>query len=163
MAIDVYLHIDGIRGESRDSVHKDWMECALVDFGGVHQPVSAVPSSCGHATGRCHHDTIDLYRLSDIASPLLLQYCCAGKTFAKARIEVMRSDGPQRIAYYVVQLEHVLIAGVYPEVSSGTPMSEYLTLAFGKIRWAYAQQKVGGGIVGRTVGGWDLTTNTRLT
>lgn len=26
MAIDVYLHIDGIKGESQDDKHKDWIE-----------------------------------------------------------------------------------------------------------------------------------------
>ena len=27
MAIDVYLQIDGIKGESSDGPHKDWIEC----------------------------------------------------------------------------------------------------------------------------------------
>ncbi|WP_442784145.1 type VI secretion system tube protein Hcp, partial [Collimonas fungivorans] len=30
MAIDVYLQIDGIKGESTDSAHKDWIECKSV-------------------------------------------------------------------------------------------------------------------------------------
>ena len=30
MAIDVYLQIDGIRGESADEKHKDWIECKSV-------------------------------------------------------------------------------------------------------------------------------------
>ena len=32
MAIDVYLQIDGIKGESTDSVHKDWIECSSVSW-----------------------------------------------------------------------------------------------------------------------------------
>jgi type VI secretion system secreted protein Hcp len=31
MAIDVYLQIDGIKGESQDDKHKDWIECASVN------------------------------------------------------------------------------------------------------------------------------------
>jgi hypothetical protein len=30
MAADVYLNIEGIKGESRDAGHKDWMECRYV-------------------------------------------------------------------------------------------------------------------------------------
>ena len=37
MAIDVYLYIDGIKGESNDDRHKDWIECKSVSFG-VEQP-----------------------------------------------------------------------------------------------------------------------------
>jgi type VI protein secretion system component Hcp len=33
MAIDVYLQIDGIKGESQDDKHKDWIECASVNWG----------------------------------------------------------------------------------------------------------------------------------
>ncbi|WP_442784095.1 type VI secretion system tube protein Hcp, partial [Collimonas fungivorans] len=32
MAIDVYLQIDGIKGESTDSAHKDWIECKSVQW-----------------------------------------------------------------------------------------------------------------------------------
>lgn len=33
MAIDAYLQIDGIKGESQDERHKGWIECLSVDFG----------------------------------------------------------------------------------------------------------------------------------
>ena len=32
MAIDVYLQIDGIKGESQDDKHKDWIECESVNW-----------------------------------------------------------------------------------------------------------------------------------
>ncbi len=161
MAADIFLHLDSIKGESRDTGHKDWMECLHVDLGGVLQPGAAVASSSGHTVGRCHHHTVDLFRLSDLATPILLQACSTGRTLPKARIELMRADGAGAIPYFVVELEHVLVAAVSPGVSEGQPMGEFLTLAFGKVKWSYAQQKIGGGIAGRTSGGWDLTTNTR--
>jgi type VI secretion system secreted protein Hcp len=33
MAIDVYLQIEGIKGESRDAGHPDWIECLTGDLG----------------------------------------------------------------------------------------------------------------------------------
>jgi hypothetical protein len=39
MAIDAYLQIDGIKGESADDKHREWIECLDVDFG-VDQPRS---------------------------------------------------------------------------------------------------------------------------
>ena len=46
MAIDVYLQIDGIKGESQDDRHKDWIECTSVNWG-VSQPRSATASTGG--------------------------------------------------------------------------------------------------------------------
>ena len=44
MAIDVYLQIDGIKGESTDDKHKDWIECKSVSCS-VEQPKSATVST----------------------------------------------------------------------------------------------------------------------
>ena len=60
MAIDVYLQIDGIKGESSDSDHKDWIECKSVHFE-VFQPKSATASTGGgHTAERCEHKDIVL-------------------------------------------------------------------------------------------------------
>lgn len=40
MALDVYLQIDGIKGESMDDRHKDWIEVSGVHWA-IHQPRSA--------------------------------------------------------------------------------------------------------------------------
>jgi hypothetical protein len=46
MAIDVYLQIDGIKGESADTAHKDWIEVKSVNWE-VLQPKSATASTGG--------------------------------------------------------------------------------------------------------------------
>jgi type VI secretion system secreted protein Hcp len=161
MAADTYLFIEGIKGESNDARHKDWMECKHVDWG-VHQPASAVDAACGRAVGRCHHDTIVLLKDVDLASPILLQTCCMGKTLPKARIEFMRANGSVPFTYFVIELENVLIGEVAPEVSEGQIMQEFVSLAFSSIKWNYARQSIAGAALGHTMGGWNLATNTRL-
>ena len=69
MAIDVYLQIDGIKGESADSAHKDWIELTSVSFG-VLQPRSATASSAGgHTAERCEHEDILVTKLTDLSTP----------------------------------------------------------------------------------------------
>jgi type VI secretion system secreted protein Hcp len=46
MAIDVYLQIDGIKGESQDSTHLGWIELLSAQLG-VLQPKSATASTAG--------------------------------------------------------------------------------------------------------------------
>jgi type VI secretion system secreted protein Hcp len=160
MAIDVYLQIDGIKGESADDKHKDWIECKSVNWG-VAQPKSATASTGGgHTAERCEHKDIVISKLADLSSPILLQTCAAGKTIPKARIEFMRADGQgERIKYFEIEIENVLIGAVTPEVEEGDILSESVGLKFSKVKWKYTQQKVAGGAGGNTSGGWDLSTN----
>ena len=160
MAIDVYLQIDGIKGESQDDKHKDWIECTTVAWG-VSQPRSATASTGGgHTAERCEHQEIALTKLADLASPILLQTCSAGKTIPKAKLEFMRADGQgERIKYFEIELENVLIGGISPSVAEGSIIQEAVGLKFSKIKWKYTQQKVTGGSGGNTSGGWDLAAN----
>jgi len=160
MAIDVYLQIDGIKGESMDDKHKDWIECTSVNWG-VSQPRSATASTGGgHTAERCEHQEVVFTKLADLASPILLQTCSAGKTIPKAKLEFMRADGQgERIKYFEIELENVLIGSIAPAVHEGSIIQEKVGLKFSKIKWKYTQQKVTGGAGGNTSGGWDLATN----
>lgn len=160
MAIDVYLQIEGIKGESADDTHKDWIECTGVRWG-VTQPRSATASTGGgHTAERCEHSDITISKLADLASPILLQTCSSGKTIPKAKLEFMRADGQgQRVKYFEIELDNVLIGKITPEVKPGSIMEETVGLKFSKVKWKYAQQRVSGGIGGNTSGGWDLATN----
>ena len=160
MAIDVYLQIDGIKGESTDDRHKEWIECKSVHWG-MLQPKSATASTGGgHTAERCEHEEITLKKLADLSSPILLQTCSAGKTIPKAKLEFMRADGQgERIKYFEIELENVLIGAVEPSVKEGSIIQEKVGLKFSKIKWKYTQQKIGGGSGGNTSGGWDLAAN----
>ena len=160
MAIDVYLQIDGIKGESADDKHKDWIECKSVNWG-VIQPKSATSSTGGgHTAERCEHEEVVIDKLADLSSPVLLQTCSAGKTIPKAKLEFMRADGQgERIKYFEIELENVLIGAIKPKVEEGAIIQEKVGLKFSKIKWKYTQQKVTGGAGGNTSGGWDLAAN----
>jgi len=160
MAIDVYLQLDGIKGESMDDKHKDWIECTSVNWG-VVQPRSATSSTAGgHTAERAELSDILFHKVADLSSPILMQMCAMGKTVAKAKFEFMRADGNGvPIKYFEIELDNVLIGQITPGVSSGSFMSENVGLKYSKIKWKYSQQKVGGGAGGNTAGGWDLATN----
>lgn len=159
MACDLYLQIDGVKGESTDAKHPGWIECEHVSWA-VTQPRSATASTGGgHTAERCELSEISFTKQADLASPILLQLCAGGKTIPKARFEFMRADNNDAIKYFEIELENVLIAHVAPSVGAGTFLAESVGLKFSKVRWKYTQQKVGGGMAGNTTGGWDLATN----
>lgn len=120
MAIDAYLQIDGIKGESQDSAHQGWIELTSAEWG-VVQPKSATSSTAGgHTAERCEHRSISVTKLADLSSPLLMQTCSAGRTIPKARLEFMRADSDGKpVKYYEVELENVLIGGIHQAVHQG--------------------------------------------
>ena len=160
MAIDVYLQIDGIKGESADSTHKDWIECESVSWS-LSQPRSATSSTAGgHTAERAELSDISFTKLADMSSPLLAQNCASGKTLPKAKFEFWRADGQgERVKYYEIELENVLVGHVAPSVGAGHIMAEVVALKFSKVKWKYTQQKIGGGGGGNTSGGWDTAAN----
>lgn len=160
MAIDVFLQLDGIKGESADGEHTGWIECTSAHWG-VSQPKSATAStSGGHTAERCDIRSISITKLADLASPLLMQSCAAGRTLKKARMVFLRADGHgDRVKYYEVELENVLIGSVNQSVHSGDILQDSLSLKFSQVRWKYTQQRIKGGVGGNTAGGWDLSTN----
>jgi type VI secretion system secreted protein Hcp len=160
MAIDVYLQLDGIKGGSTDDKHKDWIECSEVHWA-INQPRSATASTAGgHTAERAELKEVTFEKVSDLSSPILMQTCAMGKTIPKAKIEFMRADGRgERIKYFEIELENVLIGGVSPSIHAGSLLSEYVSLKFSKIRWTYTTQRISGGPGGSTVGGWDLAAN----
>jgi type VI secretion system secreted protein Hcp len=160
MAIDIYLQIDGIKGESMYDAHKSWIECTGVNWG-IHQPRSATASTGGgHTAERAELDEVSFHKIADLASPILMQTCAMGKTIPKAKFEFMRADGDGKpVKYFEIELENVLIGGISPGIEAGSLLSEHVSLKFSKVKWKYTQQKIAGGVGGSTLGGWDLAAN----
>lgn len=160
MATDAYLQIDGIKGESNDQAHVGWIEVSSVQMG-VLQPKSATASTAGgHTAERCEHRSITMTKLADLSSPILMQTCSAGRTIPKARLEFMRADSQgERVKYYEVELENVLIGSVNQTLHGGDILQESVALKFSRVTWKYTQQKISGGAGGNTSGGWDLSAN----
>jgi type VI secretion system secreted protein Hcp len=160
MALDAYLQIEGIKGESTDDKHKDWIEVFNVT-GSVHQPRAATVSTAGGlTTGRAALSDITFEKLADLASPVLHQHSAMGKTIPKAVFEFMRADGDGKpICYYKLTLENVMISGLTFNSGDSGSIKEMVHLAYSKIKWEYVKQAIRGGIQGNTMGGWDCAAN----
>ena len=161
MAIDAYLQIGDIKGESQDDKHRGWIEIHNVRWG-VSQPrATAVSTAGGHTSGKADIHEASFGKLADIASPVLFQTCAMGKTIPKAKFEFFRADGDgSRGKYFDIELENELIGMVKPHLGGDESyLSEIVNLKYSKIKWKYTQKKIGGGSAGNTAGGWDLAAN----
>jgi type VI secretion system secreted protein Hcp len=174
MAFDTFLSIDGVKGESTDDKHKDWIEILSFEHEMV-QPVSSTKSSAGGAsTGRAHHGDFAVVKYLDLSSPKLYEALSTGKHYSKATIDVCRAGGSQ-VKFMEIKLEQVMISKVHmnSQGSNGSNgngngiqainpsdllPTETIFLNYGKIEWVYTQQKRSDGSGGGNVNAkWDLT------
>ena len=160
MANDAYLKIEGISGESMDDKHRDWIEVSNVLYA-VHQPrAESISTAGGHTSGRAELYPLSFIKLADIASPVLLQTCAAGKTIPKAIFEFMRADGDGKpIPYFKIELENLMLSNITPDSGDGGIIIERVHVAYAKIKWNYLKQSIRGGAQGNTSGGWDCSAN----
>jgi type VI secretion system secreted protein Hcp len=160
MALDAYLQIEGISGESQDDKHKNWLEVFNVSWN-IHQPRATSASTAGGlTTGRAEFSELTFSKLADLSSPVIQQHCAMGKTIPKFKFEFMRADGDGKpICYYTVEIENVMFASVTPNSGAGGIITEQVHLAYARMKWKYTKQGVRGGTEGNSSGGWCCSSN----
>ena len=162
MAVDTYLKIDGICGESTDSEHKDWMEVLFCDVGVVQPVTRSASASGGISTGRADFQDMVITKYIDKASPKLMEYSAAGNTIKEISLALCRASGGSRVRYLEYKLSNCIISSHYVVNDQGSLAVERMSINFGKIEMVYNQQKrADGSVAGKVATAWDLETNKR--
>lgn len=159
---DGFVKIDGIEGESTDDKHQGWIE--IQSFGTGHaQTVSRTASSVGGASAeRADFHEFQFEKLLDKATPKLALACADGTHINKITVELCRA-GTDKVKYMEFTLSDCIISQylVCGDGEDAFPL-ETIGINYGKIQWAYTQQKrAGGGTAGQVAAGWDLEKNCK--
>lgn len=162
MASDAFLKIDGVKGESTDEKHKDWIEILSFTHG-MNQPASVASGTGGRTGARVSMSDFSVTKVVDNSSPHLAQACCDGRHLKEVKVELCEAGGDKHI-YMVYTMENVIISSFQPGGSKGDDKPlENVTFNFGKIKWEYTP--IGhDGKPGSKVGplGWNLEENKKI-
>jgi type VI secretion system secreted protein Hcp len=163
MAIDYFLRIDGIPGESLDSKHKGEIDVESWSWGEVN-PTSpgAGPGGGGGGAGKVQMQGFNFTTKVSKASPSLMLACASGKHF-KSAILTARKAGKGQQEFLTFSLSDVLVSayqtgGVVGEVVPGDSVS----LNFSKIQVEYKQQNPDGSLGASIKAGWDVKQNKQF-
>ena len=160
-AVDYFLELDGIKGESSDDKHKDTIEIDSFSWGATNQGISS--SGGGGGTGKVSFQDLVIKKEVDKASPLLMLACASGQHIKKAVLYVRKSGG-QQLDYYTVTLEDVLVSHFESDgmLDGASPIpSEQLSLNYAKIKFEYKPQKSDGSLDSTVSSGWDIKANKK--
>lgn len=159
MAVDMFMKIEGIDGESSDEKHEKWIE--LVSYNhGVAQPTSGVSATGGRTGGRADFQDFSVVKRIDAASCDLNVYCASGKHIPKIEVELCLATG-EKHTFMKYTLEDVIVSSVTPGGSTEgeTKPLETVNLAYGKITWAYTPIDHTGAAGAATERTWNLESN----
>jgi type VI secretion system secreted protein Hcp len=155
MAVDMFMKLDPVKGESQDDKFKDQIEVLSWSWG-ITQPAN-MHTGTGGGTAKLTVQDLTFTHGVDRASPDLIKYCTTGKHFQSA-VLVCRKAGGDAMTYLTIELDQVMITNVR-DGCQGETLTQSVTLTFRKFNYGYTQQtRVGTG--GTTMKwGHDITSN----
>jgi len=166
MPFDGFIEIEGIKGDSTDAAHKDWIEILGFQHA-ITQPTGGASSGQGtHAGGRADHGDLVITKRLDSASPVLAAHCCNGKPIKEIKIELCRAMG-DKTKFMQYTLKESIVSKVAPTgqtVGEDTIPTEQVAFRYGEIHWEYTPtDPSGGGKSGAAIkAGWSTLQNKTL-
>jgi len=157
-AVDMFLKIDDIEGESRDSKHKGEIEILAWSWGLTQSGTTHVGG--GGGAGKVNVQDISFTKYTDKSSPMLLLKCANGGSFNEATL-VVRKAGKTPIEFEKITMTNVLVTSISMGGSGGEDrLTENITLNFEKVTTEYTEQDSTGKEVGKSTFEWNIAENT---
>jgi type VI secretion system secreted protein Hcp len=157
--VDMFLKLDGIKGESLDSKHKDEIQIESFSLGASQPGTSAMGGGTGGA-GKVSVQDISITKAVDAATPVLLLHVCSGKPIKEGLITV-RKSGETPLEYLKIKLSDIIVSSVQNAGHGSTKLSENVKLNFAKFSVTYTPQKADGSGGASVVMGWDIKQNVK--
>ena len=155
MAVDVFLKLGDIKGESKDAKHAGEIDVLSWSWG-VSQTGTAA-SGGGAGAGKVNFSDLNFTHKVDKASPLLMKACATGQHVKEATL-VSRKAGKTQQEYLIIKMSDILVTGVQPSSAGEDPM-ESVSMQFAKIDLEYKPQKADGTLDSAIHFIYDIKTN----
>ena len=160
MAVDMFLELKGIDGESVDDKFKGKMDILAWSWGMSQSGTTHMGG--GGGAGKVSVQDISVTKWVDKASPLLMLFCSNGKHVAEGTLTV-RKAGEKPLEYMKIKMTDIIITAVSTGGSGGEDrLTENVTLNFAKVEYAYVEQKVDGSGHPPKEYKWDIAANKQL-
>lgn len=145
MAVDMFMKIEGVEGESVDKVHGKEIDVLAWSWGMSNS--GTMHQGGGGGAGKANVQDLSFTKYVDASSHALLMSCSNGHHYTKANLVVRKAGGKGApVEYIKIQMDEVLITSVSTGGSGGEDrLTENVTLNFSKVKFEYTAQSAVGG------------------
>ena len=162
-AVDYYLIVDGIKGESTDAKMSSKGAIDVESFSWGAQNGATAGRGTGGGAGKVSMQDFHFTMLVNKASPELMLSCAEGRHIKKADL-VCRKAGKDQQEFMTVKMSDILVSSYQTGGSGhgGVVPTDQVSLAFAKIEFEYKPQKADGTLDAAVKAGWDVAANKKV-
>ena len=143
-AVDYFLKIDGVDGESKDKDHQNEIQLESWSWGETNS--GSMSAGGGGGAGKVSMQDFTFTMQTNKASPEVFKKCAAGDHIDSCLLTCRKAGGDQQ-EYLKIEFTDVLISSYQTGGGGGDVLPvESITFNFAKIKYSYAPQKDDGSL-----------------
>lgn len=159
MAVDMFMKIGDVKGESKDSKHSKEIDVLAWSWGMMNSGSAGAGGGAG--AGKVNVQDLSFTKWLDSSSPHLMLACCDGTHFDDATL-IVRKAGGTPVEYLKIKMTEVLVTAVSTGGSGGEDrLTENVTLNFAKVNLDYVPQDDKGKAGTAIPMGWNIAENVK--
>lgn len=160
MAVDMFLKLDGIPGESKDQKKAGEIDILAWSWG-ISQS-GTMHMSGGGGAGKASFQDISCTAYYEKSTPELMLACATGKHIPTGVLTV-RKAGTEQLEFIIYKLTDILISSVSTGTSAGEDRPTLaFSLNFAKIETEYYEQKKDGSLEAAKRFGYNIEENVKV-
>jgi type VI secretion system secreted protein Hcp len=156
MADDMFLKIDGIKGESKDATYQGAIDVFSWSWGMSQS--GSFHHGGGGGSGKVSVRDLSFTKPVDSSSPILSGHVANGKHIKSARL-IVRKAGDKPLEYLTIDLEDLIVSSVTYSSGGREVPTESVTLNFARFKSVYTPQKQDGSGGAAVEASWDIPAN----
>ncbi|MFL9995393.1 type VI secretion system tube protein Hcp [Paraburkholderia sediminicola] len=160
MAVDIFLKLGDIKGESTDDTHADCIDVLSWSWGASQS--GTMHMGTGGGAGKVSIQDMSFTKYTDKATAPIIASCCKGTHIDEALMTVRKAGGTSPLEYYKVTMNGVIISSYSTGGAGGDDrFTEHVTLNFEKFHIEYQPQDAKGAKEGGVIEAkWDIPKNS---
>jgi type VI secretion system secreted protein Hcp len=161
MAMDMFLKLDDIKGESVDKDFKGLIDINSWNWAATQSGSSHVGGGTG--SGKVQIQDLQISKNICRASPVLLGMICAGTPIKNAQLTVRKAGGKEKVKYLVITMTQAIITSFkVGGDGGGDRLVENISFNFATVKYEYTPQKADGSAEAVVTTGWNIAGNAVL-
>lgn len=155
MAVDYFLKLDGIEGESEDEKHKKEIQILSWNWGANN--VSSVSGTGGSGAGKVSLSDFNIMTNFDKATPKFFKSVCAGTHIKTGTMTAIKAGGDGK-PYLKVDFKELFVTSLQISGSSEVPTIS-VSFSYNEIKIDYSTQNEQGNLTSTGPVTYDLKAN----
>lgn len=160
MAVDMFLKIGDIKGESTDKAHKETIDVLAWSWGMSQSGTTHMGG--GGGSGKVSVQDLSVTKYVDASSNALMLACCNGTHYDEAKLTVRKAGG-EPLEYIKLTMKEVIVSSVSTGGSGGEDrLTENIVLNFAEFKFEYQEQdEKGKPKGGAKEAAWNIAENAK--